>query len=172
MAGDKVQKQSSWIWMLVFVVCLFISNALLSPIAKTSLILISLDGARPEYLTRGLTPTLQMLMDTGLHPEGAEMLPAFPTITFPNHYTLVTGLYPESHGIVGNAFYDPLLNDSFKYADQSKNEESKWWGGEPVWITAVKQGYKSAVYHWPGSEAANQVFDTNLGLPTNLRLLV
>lgn len=54
------------------------------------------------------------------------------TVTFPNHYSLVTGLYPESHGIIGNEFYDPVLNDNFTYKDPKYSWDSKWWGGEPV----------------------------------------
>ena len=81
------------------------------------------------------------------------MKPIFPSITFPNHYSLVTGLYAESHGIVGNKFFDPDLNDTFYYKNSTKNGESKWWLGEPIWVTAVKQGKKSATCMWPGSEA-------------------
>ncbi|KAI9095955.1 alkaline-phosphatase-like protein [Phlyctochytrium arcticum] len=82
--------------------------------------------------------------------------PSFPSITFPNHYTIVTGLYPQSHGIVANIFYDPTFNDTFVYVDNSKNTQAKWWGGEPIWNTVIKQGYKSASCMWPGSEAPIQ----------------
>ncbi|KAJ3255774.1 hypothetical protein HK103_006032 [Boothiomyces macroporosus] len=107
-------------------------------------ILVSLDGTRPEYLQRGLTPNLNKIGSGGYM---SDMIPVFPSITFPNHYSLATGL------IVGNVFYDPVLNDTFVYTDPVKNSESKWWNGEPIWITAVKNGLKSAVCFWPGSEA-------------------
>ena len=82
------------------------------------------------------------------------MLPSFPSVTFPNHYTLATGLYPESHGIVGNTFWDPDLNEEFDYGDPAKSMQSKWWSqAEPVWVTAEKQGVKTAIHMWPGSEA-------------------
>ncbi|KAJ1552882.1 hypothetical protein HK405_009708, partial [Cladochytrium tenue] len=117
----------------------------------TTVILVSLDGFRASYLSRGLTPQLAGLGRAGVR---AEFLrPAFPSVTFPNHYTLVTGLYPEHHGIVGNVFFDAELNDTFVYTDKVKNVQSKWWGGEPLWVTAVKQGQRSAACMWPGSEA-------------------
>ncbi|RUP12842.1 alkaline-phosphatase-like protein [Jimgerdemannia flammicorona] len=82
------------------------------------------------------------------------MTPAFPSVTFPNHYTLVTGLYPESHGIVGNEFFDPHLNANFSYRDPKRSWDSKWWGGEPIWVTSVLQNKSSAVLMWPGCSSA------------------
>lgn len=80
------------------------------------------------------------------------MLPSFPSVTFPNHYTLVTGLYPESHGVVGNSFWDPELQEEFYYTD-SNAMQAKWWHGEPLWVTAEEQGVRVATHMWPGSEA-------------------
>lgn len=94
------------------------------------LILISIDGFRYDYLKRGLTPNLRKLCRKGIH---GPMKPQFPSYTFPNHFSLVTGLYPESHGIVGNAFYDPKLEEYFSYNDQKDLNESKWWLAEPIW---------------------------------------
>jgi predicted AlkP superfamily pyrophosphatase or phosphodiesterase len=119
-----------------------------------TVILVSLDGFRTEYLSRGFTPVLTSLASKGI--SAKYMRPVFPSLTFPNHYTIVTGLYPESHGIVANIFHDPKLNDTFVYIDSVKNAESKWWGGEPLWVTARKQGLISATMMWPGSEAAIQ----------------
>lgn len=114
-------------------------------------ILISLDGFRADFLTRGLTPTLNSFIASGISPKF--MLPSFPSVTFPNHYTLVTGLYPESHGIVGNTFWDPVLKDDFYYTKPEKSMQPKWWKAEPIWATAEKQGVKTAIHMWPGSEA-------------------
>ncbi|TPX72476.1 hypothetical protein CcCBS67573_g05849 [Chytriomyces confervae] len=114
-------------------------------------ILVSLDGFRAEYLSRGLTPNLHALATSGI--SAAYMKPSFPSLTFPNHYTIVTGLYPESHGIVGNVFRDPKLNDTFVYVDPVKNKDGHWWGGEPLWVTTIKAGLKSGTCMWPGSEA-------------------
>lgn len=81
------------------------------------------------------------------------MLPSFPSVTFSNHYTLATGLYPESHGIVSNTFWDPDLEEAFTYANDSISMVPKWWAGEPLWVTTEKQGVRTAVHMWPGSEA-------------------
>ncbi|KAI0904488.1 alkaline-phosphatase-like protein [Ustulina deusta] len=118
--------------------------------APTTLI-ISLDGFRADFLTRGLTPRLNAFIKEGVSP--LYMTPSFPSVTFPNHYTLATGLYPESHGVVGNTFWDPALQAEFYYTDPDRSLEPKWWGGEPFWVTAELQGVRTAVHMWPGSEA-------------------
>lgn len=115
-------------------------------------ILISLDGFRADFLTRGVTPTLNQFIAEGVSPK--YMKPSFPSVTFPNHYTLVTGLYPESHGVVGNTFWDPDLEAEFHYTDPARSMQPKWWaGGEPLWVTAEKQNVKAGIHMWPGSEA-------------------
>ncbi|KAI9781698.1 MAG: hypothetical protein M1816_002222 [Peltula sp. TS41687] len=114
-------------------------------------VLVSLDGFRADFLNRGLTPTLNSFIKGGVSP--AYMLPSFPSVTFPNHFTLVTGLYPESHGVVGNTFWDPALQEEFYYTNQSSSMQAKWWAAEPLWVTAETQGLKSAIHMWPGSEA-------------------
>ena len=115
-------------------------------------ILISLDGFRADFLTRGITPTLNRFITEGVSPK--YMYPSFPSLTFPNHFTLVTGLYPESHGIVGNTFWDPEMEAEFFYTDPARSMQPKWWaGGEPIWVTAEKQSIKTAIHMWPGSEA-------------------
>lgn len=114
-------------------------------------LLISLDGFRADFINRGLTPRLNAFIKEGISPK--YMLPSFPSVTFPNHYTLATGLYPESHGIVGNTFWDPALQGEFYYTDKDRSMDPKWWGGEPFWVTAERQGVRSAIHMWPGSEA-------------------
>jgi predicted AlkP superfamily pyrophosphatase or phosphodiesterase len=114
-------------------------------------IIISLDGFRADFLQRGITPRLNAFVKEGVSPKW--MLPSFPSVTFPNHYTLATGLYPEAHGIVGNTFWDPELKAEFHYTDPARSLDSKWWGGEPFWVTAEKQGVQTAIHMWPGSEA-------------------
>ncbi|MCJ1395696.1 hypothetical protein MMC18_008582 [Xylographa bjoerkii] len=119
-------------------------------------ILISLDGFRADFLDRGLTPTLNSFIAEGVSPR--YMLPSFPSVTFPNHYTLVTGLYPESHGVVGNSFWDTDLQEEFYYTDPARSMQPKWWlEGEPIWVTAAKQNIMSAIHMWPGSEAHIQI---------------
>ena len=114
-------------------------------------ILISLDGFRADFLNRGLTPALNSFIASGVSPR--YMLPSFPSVTFPNHFTLVTGLYPESHGVVGNTFWDPELEEEFFYTDPLRSMDPRWWNAEPLWVTAEKRGVRTAVHMWPGSEA-------------------
>ncbi|KAL6057626.1 ectonucleotide pyrophosphatase phosphodiesterase [Balamuthia mandrillaris] len=118
----------------------------------TTVILISLDGFRAEYLRRAeaTSPTLHTLMKGGVYADG--LIPCFPTKTFPNHYSIVTGLYPESHGIVANRFFDPSLNATFSLGDADSMTNGRWWGGEPIWITAEMQNVVAATMFWPGSE--------------------
>lgn len=114
-------------------------------------ILISLDGFRADFLARGLSPALNSLIANGVSPQ--YMLPSFPSVTFPNHFTLVTGLYPETHGVVGNTFWDPDLNEEFHNTVPSMSMQPKWWNAEPLWVTAESQGIRSGIHMWPGSEA-------------------
>jgi predicted AlkP superfamily pyrophosphatase or phosphodiesterase len=114
-------------------------------------ILLSLDGFRADFLHRDITPTLNDFILSGVSPK--YMLPSFPSVTFPNHFTLVTGLYPESHGLVGNTFWDPNTSKQFHYGDASRSMQPEWWNAEPVWETAELAGIRSAIHMWPGSEA-------------------
>ena len=120
------------------------------------LILISIDGFRADYLDRGITPNLKVLADGGIH--AVRMTPAFPSLTFPNHYTLVTGLYPDHHGVVQNTFEDPAIPPGrFRIADKAAVTNAAWWDeATPIWVSAERQGVKTATEFWPGSEAAIQ----------------
>lgn len=122
------------------------------PVGSGPLILISIDGFRWDYLQKFNAPVLKQLAAQGVSAE--RLVPSFPSLTFPNHYTLVTGLYPEHHGIVANTFFDPALGTKFVYKNHESAVDPRWWtGGEPLWITAEKQGVRSACFFWPGSEA-------------------
>jgi predicted AlkP superfamily pyrophosphatase or phosphodiesterase len=115
------------------------------------LILISIDGFRADYLDRGFTPSLSALAGDGVRAQA--LRPVFPTLTFPNHYTLITGLYPDHHGMVNNTMRDATLGN-FSIANREADGDGRWWdGGEPVWVTADKQGLRTATMFWPGSEA-------------------
>jgi predicted AlkP superfamily pyrophosphatase or phosphodiesterase len=116
------------------------------------LILVSIDGYRADYLDRGLSPNLAALAHDGVRAQALK--PAFPTLTFPNHYTIVTGLYPDHHGIVNNRFIDPATGEKFVYNDQKTIENPAWWGGEPLWVGAERQGKHAATMFWPGSDLA------------------
>ena len=114
-------------------------------------ILVSFDGFRWDYPDRGVSPNLEALKRRGVRAEG--LIPSFPTKTFPNHYTLVTGLTPGHHGIVANNMYDPDLERSFSLADRDEVRSPEWWGGVPLWVTAERSGCPTAPFFWPGSEA-------------------
>lgn len=116
------------------------------------LILISIDGYRADYIKRGLSPNLAALARTGVR--ATAMKPAFPTLTFPNHYSIVTGLYPDHHGIVNNRFLDPVSGAKFVYTDRRTTDDPHWWGGEPVWVGVERQGKHAATMFWPGSDVA------------------
>ena len=160
----------------VFVLILGVASLLVSscttparkPVTAGPLILISIDGFRWDYLHKYDAPALRRLAANGVH---ARRTPSFPSLTFPNHYTLVTGLYPEHHGIVGNTFFDPALQAKFNYKSVESSVESRWWeGGEPIWITAEKQGVRSACYFWPGSEAEIHGLRPTYSLPFDKNL--
>ncbi len=114
-------------------------------------VLVSLDGFRWDYLQRPAARRLRELAATGVHAE--RLTPSFPSKTFPNHYTLVTGLHPENHGIAANVMRDSLLGRFATGSDPSVRD-ARWYRGEPIWVTAERQGVRSAAYFWPGSEAA------------------
>jgi predicted AlkP superfamily pyrophosphatase or phosphodiesterase len=115
------------------------------------LILISFDGYRADYLDRGHSPVLEALAADGVHAKG--LRPVFPSLTYPNHYTLVTGLYPDQHGMVNNTMRDPVLGN-FSPPNRAANTDGRWWDqAEPIWITAEKQGLRAASFFYPGTQA-------------------
>ncbi|HEV2622105.1 MAG TPA: ectonucleotide pyrophosphatase/phosphodiesterase [Frateuria sp.] len=115
------------------------------------LLLVSIDGYRTGYLERGLSPTLATLARHGVRAEA--MQPSFPSLTFPNHYALVTGLRPDHHGIVNNTMYDAQLG-KFSLGNRKAVSDGRWWAqGTPLWETADRQGLRTATMFWPGSEA-------------------
>lgn len=115
-------------------------------------VLVSLDGFRWDYLDRPHAVNLRALAARGVRAK--RMVPSFPSKTFPNHYTLVTGLYPDHHGIISNTMWDDEIGKTFSLSARDVMVDPRWWGGEPLWVTAVKAGRKSASYFWPGSDLA------------------
>jgi predicted AlkP superfamily pyrophosphatase or phosphodiesterase len=114
------------------------------------LILVSIDGFRWDYLDRGDTPAIRMLADSGVRAEG--LIPQFPSKTFPNHYTIVTGLKLANHGIISNNMRDAAIPGEFSMSNRDVLADPRWWGGEPIWNTAEKQGLVAGAMFWPGSE--------------------
>ncbi len=117
----------------------------------STVLLVSIDGFRADYLDRGITPNLLRIARSGVRAEG--LRPSFPTKTFPNHYSVVTGLVPDHHGIVANNIWDPEREASFGLSDRDAVGDARWWGGEPVWVAAERAGLRTAPLFWPGSEA-------------------
>uniref|UniRef100_A0A674DAB8 Ectonucleotide pyrophosphatase/phosphodiesterase 2 n=1 Tax=Salmo trutta TaxID=8032 RepID=A0A674DAB8_SALTR len=115
---------------------------------RPPLIMLSVDGFRDSYMKKGkaVIPNMEKLRTCGTH--APYMRPVYPSKTFPNLYTLATGLYPESHGIVGNSMHDPVFDANFSLRGREKLNH-RWWGGQPIWITAEKQGVKAGTFFWP-----------------------
>lgn len=131
------------------------------------LILVSLDGWRWDYDQKTYTPNVRGVGARGVRAAG--LIPSFPSKTFPNHYTLVTGLYPGHHGIVANSIRDPATGRTMTMSARAEVADAMWWGGEPVWNAVRRAGGKSAAYFWPGSEAPIGGHHPDYWLPYNER---
>ena len=118
---------------------------------KNYVLLVSLDGFRWDYCKIYNTPNLNRLAQQGVKAE--RLISSFPTVTFPNHYSIATGLYPDHHGLINNSFPAPDLGLFYRMGDRTAVENPAFYGGEPVWETAEKQGARSASFYWVGSEA-------------------
>uniref|UniRef100_A0A672LSX7 Ectonucleotide pyrophosphatase/phosphodiesterase family member 2-like n=1 Tax=Sinocyclocheilus grahami TaxID=75366 RepID=A0A672LSX7_SINGR len=123
---------------------------------RPPIIMLSVDGFRASYMKRGsmVIPNIEKLRSCGTH--APYMRPMYPTKTYPNLYTIATGLYPESHGIVGNSMHDPGFDANFNIRGKEKLNH-RWWGGQPIWITAVKQGVKAGTFFWPLDSALKDI---------------
>ena len=116
----------------------------------TPLLLISIDALRADYLGKGDTPNLDRIAREGVRAEW--MNPSYPTLTFPNHFTLVTGLRPDRHGVVHNSMREDGLGD-FRVADLAAVGDGRWWRADPIWVSAEQAGLPTAIWAWPGSAA-------------------
>lgn len=116
---------------------------------KPTVILVSIDGFRYDYFEKFQPPELNKIAREGVRAKW--MTPAFPTKTFPNHYTIATGLYPEHHGIIENNIWD--FGVTFSLGKREEVQNSRWWLGEPIWVTAEKQGLRAGAFFFPGTEA-------------------
>lgn len=123
-------------------------------IAKPYVILISADGFRYDYADKYKAINLLRLRSGGVQAES--MIPAYPSVTYPNHYTVVTGMYPSHHGIVYNQFYDRKRKESYLTGNRKTVEDGSWYGGIPLWVLAEQHGMLSASYFYVGTEAAIQ----------------
>ncbi len=136
--------------LLIFIIVFSLVNSTnASDKKQTPLILLSIDGFRYDYVEKYQPPNLSAMIKSGVRAE--RMLPIYPSKTFPNHISLVTGMYPSNHGIVHNSFYDKELDDVYKMGKAFS--EPKWMQATPLWIHAERHGVKSASYFWPESDS-------------------
>ena len=137
-------------------------------------VMVSIDGYRYDYNSLFNPPNLTRLAADGVAAES--MRPVYPSKTFPNHYSIVTGLYADKHGIVSNEFYDPAREQTYALADRAAVEDGSWYGGDPLWIAVQKQGVLAASYFWVGSESniqgryPNYYFRYDESVPNNARV--
>lgn len=127
-------------------------QALLFPLfahARHYTVIVSLDGCRWDYPQWYDTPFFDQMADEGV---ASGLIPSFPSKTFPNHYTMATGLYPDHHGIVANEFMDSQTGSHFSLYNAKEKNDPRYFGGEPIWNTAARQGKRVAVFYWPGSD--------------------
>jgi alkaline phosphatase D len=135
---------------LLSFIFLFITTFSYSQSSKDAyVVLVSMDGFRWDYEKQFNLPNLKQIAKEGVHAKS--MKASYPSKTFPNHYSIVTGLYPDHHGIINNVFYDAALNESFSLSSNAKND-SRFYGGNPIWNLAEQQGVKTASFFWPGSD--------------------
>lgn len=135
--------------------CLILTTALLALACQGKIdnytVILSLDGSRWDYADYYDMPFFDSLAAVGVK---ARMEPSFPSSTFPNHYTMATGLVPDHHGIVGNSFWNPETQEAYGIREKGPRYDPRYYLGEPVWITAQKQGVKCGVVYWVGSDIA------------------
>lgn len=138
---------------IIFITLLLLSQLGMGMAQEHRTVIISLDGCRWDYPEMYDTPFLDGLAKEGVK---AVMQPSFPSVTYPNHYTLATGLVPDHHGIIANRFLDKESGLEFSLGNKDTKQDPRFWGGEPIWLTAKKQGKRVGVVYWPGSDVAIQ----------------
>tara|TARA_R110000868_G_scaffold259361_5_gene517339 strand:- start:104122 stop:105339 length:1218 start_codon:yes stop_codon:yes gene_type:complete len=131
-----------------------ISCSIVAQKETSKVLLISFDGFRADYLSKTDTPNFDRLAQSGVLGEG--LIPIYPSKTFPNHYAIATGLYPENNGFIANRMYDEKLGFLFSMGDREQVENPNWWLGEPIWNTVEKAGKNAGTMFWVGSEAPIQ----------------
>jgi len=134
---------------------------------RPTVILVSFDGWRWDYESRYSAPNLHRLIARGV---SAELIPSFPSKTFPNHYTIVTGLYPGHHGIVANSIKDPATGRRLTMSNTREVSDAMWWGGEPIWVTLQHAKQATAAMFWPGTEAPIQGVRPDFWVPFDERM--
>jgi predicted AlkP superfamily pyrophosphatase or phosphodiesterase len=140
--------------LLIILFVLTFSQLSLAQEKDPIVVLISLDGFRHDYVARFQPPNLSRFIAEGSAAEG--LIPSFPSKTFPNHYTIATGMLPEHHGLVDNSFYEPAKEQVYTMGKRDIVQDGYWYGGTPIWVLAEQHGIKAASYFFVGSEAPVQ----------------
>ena len=134
-----------------YIILFLIIHPVYASDADEYVLLISMDGFRYDYLDKANTPNFDKLVNTGVSAKA--LIPVFTSKTFPNHYSIATGMYAENHGLIANTFFANDLNKQYSIRDRNAVENGAFYGGEPIWVTAESQNVISASYFWVGSEA-------------------
>ncbi len=134
----------------LFIFIFLLTANFIQPQAQPYVLLISFDGFRWDYINRNVAPNLDELIKNGV--SASSLMPVYPTKTFPNHISIVTGMCPENHGIIANEFIDIKNNSEYKMWDTSIVRNSEWYKGEAFWETAKSNGIITASYFWPSSD--------------------
>ena len=134
-----------------YIILFLIIHPVYASDADEYVLLISMDGFRYDYLDKANTPNFDKLVNTGASAKA--LIPVFTSKTFPNHYSIATGMYAENHGLIANTFFANDLNKQYSIRDRNAVENGAFYGGEPIWVTAENQNVISASYFWVGSEA-------------------
>jgi len=153
-SGSAKRRLPPWIVALAALLSLAACSTTASPgpaDERPYLVLVSIDGFRHDFDRLAETPALDRMARTGLRAEA--LVPAYPTLTFPNHYSIATGLLPQRHGLVANRFLDADRSRWYDMKDRDAVQDGAWYDGEPVWVTAERQGLRSAAYYFVGTEA-------------------
>ena len=130
--------------------CIFILS-LVFPSSDKYTLVVSFDGFRHDYINRVPTPNFDKFINGGVI--ASSLSPVFPSLTFPNHYSLATGYHADEHKILGNKFFSKTLNKDYSMRDSKAVQNGQFYGMEPIWVTAEKNNILSATYFWIGSEA-------------------
>ena len=142
-------------WLIITLILLLCSSCSYHDEVESTdeyVIIVSMDGCRWDFPQLGHMSNLESIKEKGV--KANSMQPVFPANTFPTHYSMVTGLYPDHHGLVNNSFYDAELGRKFSLGNREAVEDGAFYGGEPIWVTAETQGVRAASFFWAGSAAS------------------
>jgi predicted AlkP superfamily pyrophosphatase or phosphodiesterase len=138
----------------IYFIALFLFSQSSFAQEKTQVLLISFDGFRHDYVEKFNAPNFKAFIKNGT--SAKSLIPSFPSKTFPNHYSIVTGLYPGHHGLISNTFYDSKKEEKYAIRNRNMVEDPYYYGGMPLWQLTQKNNYKAASFFWVGSEAPIQ----------------